>query len=98
MMDPVDTRFFTLLVQVLADEALPTDSVTEAVAEAAKRALESGAPLDLLAARRALEAMEPALKDRVLGRVHARMASDLSAIWDQMPQAMGRPGGPRKLH
>lgn len=98
MMDPVDTRFFTLLVQVLAEDAPPPDSEAEAVTQAAKRALETGAPLDLLAARRALDGLEPGRKDRILSQVHAGMARDLSAIWDQLPQGFGRPGDPRKLH
>lgn len=98
MMDPVDTRFFTLLVQDLAEDAPPPDSEAEAVMQAAKRALETGAPLDLLAARRALDGLEPGRKDRILSRVHAGMARDLSAIWDQLPQGFGRPGDPRKLH
>lgn len=94
MMDPVDTRFFTELGRVLAEIA-PGET---GLAQAIDRALASGAALDLRAARLALEGLEPALKDRLLGRVHARMASDLSAIWDFLPQGAGARPGPGKVH
>lgn len=87
MTDPADSRFFTALRQVLlgidAPEAAPCrDAVEQAIA--------TGAPLDLRAARLSVDALPDPLRDRILAQVHARMAADLSAIWDVMP---GAPGG-----
>lgn len=86
MNDPVDTRFFRLLQQVLA----ATEAAgLEAARAAVDRAVQTEDPLARRAARAELDALAPALRNRVLAQVHARMAGDLSAIWAQMPHAPG---------
>jgi hypothetical protein len=91
MPDPADLRFFTALQQVLAG----TDSADCAPCRAAvDTALATGDPLDLRAARHSLDALDPAARDRILAEVHARMASDLSAIWGALPHA----GATRRSH
>lgn len=86
MLDPVDTRFFSALQQVLAAEE---GAAAAACRAAVAQALATGAPLDLRAARAQIETLAPERRDAVLARVHATMARDLSAIWDQLPHAPG---------
>ncbi|WP_121634276.1 hypothetical protein [Tropicibacter alexandrii] len=88
MFDPADARFLTALHQVLAETDSPEAAPCQA---AARKALDSRAPLDLLAAREGVHALPRDLRDRILAQVHARMAGDLSAIWDLLPHAPGTP-------
>ena len=84
MQDPADVRFFTALQQVLAgNDTVDCESCRAAV----DRAIETGAPLDMRAARASIEALPPEHREKVMAQVHARMAGDLSAIWDLMPNA-----------
>lgn len=88
MFDPADARFFAALQQVLAETEGPDFAHCR---EAAETALASRAPLDLLAARECVQALPDEPRDRVMAQVHARMASDLSAIWDFLPNAQDVP-------
>lgn len=85
MIDPGDTRFFAAL-QALVDR---DDAACAALAEAVDRAVASSEVPDFMAARQALAALEEAPRDRLLRQLHARMATDLSAIWDALPTAPG---------
>ncbi|ETA52075.1 hypothetical protein [Ponticoccus alexandrii] len=88
MLDPADTRFFTALQQVLAE----TDARTVKECRAAvDKAVASGAPLDLRAAWQSVDALSTETRDRIMAQVHARMASDLSAIWNFLPNAPDTP-------
>ncbi|TNF18333.1 MAG: hypothetical protein EP318_18790 [Rhodobacteraceae bacterium] len=85
MTDPADTRFFQALLEACQHDPKGDAELREAIA----RALETGDPLDMRAARKALDAQENSMKDRILRQVHLRMATDLSAIWDALPGAPG---------
>lgn len=85
MTDPADLRFFRALHRACA----AAEGLDAACLAAIARAVETGDPLDLLAARRAFDALETAVKDRLLRQAHVAMATDLSAIWDMMPGASG---------
>ncbi|GLO69939.1 hypothetical protein MACH17_14560 [Phaeobacter inhibens] len=85
MTDPADLRFF----QALKDICSATETVDRSCRDAINRALETGDPLDMRSARKALEEIDNSLKSDLFQQVHLRMASDLSAIWDALP---GRPG------
>jgi len=86
MIDPVDLRFFTALQQILGETAVPGE---EACRAAIDTAISTGAPLDLRAARLQIDSLPADRRDRLLAQVHARMAGDLSSIWDLMPFASG---------
>ena len=90
MTDPVDLRFFNSLQKVLAE----TEAVDPACRAAVERALATGRPDDMRIAREHVHALPNETRDQVLGRVHAAMASDLSAIWDMLPGMSGA----RKVH
>ncbi|MCR8550314.1 hypothetical protein M4578_21035 [Salipiger sp. P9] len=81
MFDPTDKRFFETLAALCRSELGATDPTTEA----AERACRSAAPEDLRAARLALDALPDEQRLRLLRQVHHRLASDLSAIWEQFP-------------
>lgn len=83
MTDPVDLRFFTSLQNVLASAETEHTTCREAI----DRALATGKPDDLRIARELVHALPAELRNSVLAQVHAAMASDLSAIWDMMPNA-----------
>lgn len=83
MIDPVDLRFFTSLQKVLTS----AETENTACREAIDRALATGKPEDLRIARELVHALPTELRNSVLAQVHAAMASDLSAIWDMMPNA-----------
>lgn len=85
-MEPTDKRFFTALARLAAD----VEGVDPALADTARRAADSGDPLDMQAAQRSLEALDTPLRDRLLRQVHLHMATDISAIWDALPGA--KPG------
>ncbi len=87
MTDPADLRFFTALQGLLAESAAPGDAACRAAVD---RALETGAPLDLRSARLELDALPADRRDRLLAQLHARMAGDISAIWDLLPFAAGK--------
>lgn len=89
MIDPTDIRFFRALQQVLAQDPAPE---LAACRSAVDHAIATALPQDLRAARLSLEALGDAARDRVMAQLHARMASDLSAIWDVLPLA---PNGQR---
>lgn len=86
MIDPVDARFFRAAQEVLSETGAEGTGPCRAAVD---RALETGAPLDLRAARAHLDALAPPIRDTVMAQVHACMARDLSAIWDLMPHAPG---------
>ena len=86
MLDPADTRFFKLLKKVCGE----TTAIDQACRDIVDRAISTGDPLDLRAARAAFDRLDPATKDAVLREVHRLMATDLSAIWDAMPGASGK--------
>jgi|UPI000566D2A0 hypothetical protein len=86
MTDPADFRFFTALQQVFAETGNPGE---EACRAAVDQAVSSGAPLDLRAARLQIDALPDNRRDSLLAQVHARMASDFSAIWDLLPFTPG---------
>lgn len=88
MFDPADARFFAALQQVLTETAGPDIARCR---EAAEAALASRAPLDLLAARECVQALPDETRGRIMAQVHARMAGDVSAIWDFLPNAQDGP-------
>lgn len=85
MADPADLRFF----QTLKDVCAAVDGVDQDCRDAIDRALNTGDPLDMLAARKALDRLEDPLKGDLFRQVHLRMVTDLSAIWDALPGAPG---------
>lgn len=86
MDDPADIRFFQILQQVLANnEEIGGESCRAAVA----KAIASGMPLEMRAARAAIHALSAEERDKILAQIHARMAGDLSAIWNFLPAAQG---------
>ncbi|SFJ95967.1 hypothetical protein [Celeribacter neptunius] len=91
MNDPADTRFFKTLQQVLSESDAAGDDTEdhEACRAAVDRAIETAAPDDLRNARLTIDALPATRRDRLLAQVHARMAGDLSAIWDVMSNAQG---------
>ena len=88
MLSTFDTRFFATLAEVAAATLDPHDSYIEI----ARKAAETGDPEDLRAARRALDALPAERRDRLMAETHRRLATDLSAIWSQLP---GAPTGSR---
>ena len=88
MLSPFDNRFFATLAEVAAQVLDPQDSTIEI----ARKAARTGAPDDLRAARQALDDLPADKRDRLMAETHRRLATDLSAIWDQMP---GAPSGGR---
>ena len=87
MTDPTDLRFFQAL-QAACRQVAGVDAVC---AKAVDRAVETGAPNDMLAARRAVDELDTALRDSLLRQVHMHMATDLSAIWNALPGAPEKP-------
>ncbi len=89
MIDPTDLRFFQTLT-ALCDSVPGVDPETRAVFE---RAATTGDPVDLRAARLALDGLDAPVRDVMLSRLHQKMVTDLSAIWDSLPGATppGRP-------
>ncbi|MCB4458061.1 hypothetical protein [Leisingera sp. McT4-56] len=89
MTDPAGLRFF----RALKDVCSAAEGVGRSCRDAIDRALETGDPLDMQAARKAVENLNDPLKSDLLRQVHLRMVSDLSAIWDFLPGApdSGRP-------
>lgn len=88
MTDPTDLRFFRALKEVCN----AAEDVDRSCHDAIDRALETGDPLDMQAAHKALEKLNDPLKIDLLRQVHLRMVSDFSAIWDSLP---GVPGSGR---
>lgn len=88
MLIPFDARFFRALAEATAEMLGPDDAVARMAVQAAK----SGRPDDLRKARRGLDALPAEDRDRILQVVHARLAGDLSAVWDRLP---GAPTDPR---
>ncbi|MBY6059135.1 hypothetical protein KUV26_21295 [Leisingera daeponensis] len=85
MTDPADLRFFRALKEVCST----AEGVGRSCRDAIDRALETGDPLDMQTARKAVENLDDPLKSDLLRQVHLRMVSDLSAIWDFLPGAQG---------
>lgn len=83
MFDPIDRRFFEALTAA-ASRLLGEDA---ACTQQAHRALASGDPQDLRAARLLVDDLAQADRATLLRDVHHQMASDLSAIWDHLPGA-----------
>ncbi|MCZ4257804.1 hypothetical protein O4H53_19825 [Sulfitobacter sp. G21635-S1] len=88
MFDPADTRFFVALQQVLAEMDAPDVADCRATVD---KAIANGAPLDLRAVQQSVEALSAETRDRIMAQVHARMAKDLSAIWDFLPNVPDTP-------
>ncbi|WP_417205152.1 hypothetical protein [Antarctobacter sp.] len=86
MTDPADIRFFQALKEV-CDQ---TDAVDRTCRDTIDRAVATREPLDLRAARMAVDSLDDTTRDRVMRQVHQRMATDLSAIFDAMSGAPGR--------
>ncbi|SFD20320.1 hypothetical protein [Tropicimonas isoalkanivorans] len=86
MIDPADIRFFQALQQACAS----SDEVDPDCKDAIARAVESGNPESMRDARQSFDALDPAVKDKILQKAHRAMATDLSAIWDMLPNAPGR--------
>ncbi len=76
-------RFFEELSLVSAEVAGP-DS---AVAKATRMAVETPSPTNFVKAQEALALVPEDLREEILQKVHARMASNIEAIWDQLPNA-----------
>lgn len=87
MTDPADMRFFQALKQV-CDR---TEAIDQPLRQTLARAVQTGDPQDLQAARQAVDRLDPALHSDLLRQVHLHMATDLSAIWDALPGAPGKP-------
>lgn len=88
MLSNFDTRFFATLAEVAAHTLDPQDSYIEI----ARKAAETDNPEDLRAARQALDALPAERRDRLMAETHRRLATDLLAVWDQLP---GAPAGSR---
>ncbi|MEM8957118.1 MAG: hypothetical protein AAGC86_04800 [Pseudomonadota bacterium] len=86
MIDPTDIRLFTALKRVCGD----IEGVDQACRDAVEQAISTGDPLDLRAARDALDRLDGPLKETVFRKVHQQMATDLSAVWDALPGAPGK--------
>lgn len=83
MLDPTDLAFFQELATACTERLGPDDPCTTA----SDRAVQTSHPDDLRAARLALDALSPDLREAVLRQVHHRLASNLSKIWEQLPGA-----------
>ncbi|WP_323766067.1 hypothetical protein [Marinovum sp.] len=83
MTPPADLRFFSALHAACHAEG----GVDPRLVDALVRALDTGAPTDLLAARKAFDTLETALKARLMQQVHRHMVTDISAIWNALPGA-----------
>lgn len=90
MIDPTDIRFCQTLRQV-CDQV---DGVDPACRDLVDRAIEMRNPDHLRAARQSLDALDADVKDRLLLRVHARMATDVTGLIE----ALRGPFGPGRLH
>ncbi|WP_323781162.1 hypothetical protein [Leisingera sp.] len=86
---PADIRFFQTLKEVCSR----TEGFDNTCLAAIERALETGDPLDLHAALRALDELNDPQKEEIMRQAHLRMAMDISAIWDELrgPRAQQRP-------
>ena len=76
-------RFFEELSLASADIAGPDSAVTKA----ARIAVDTPSPTNFVKAQEALALVPEDLREEILQKVHARMASDIEAIWDQLPNA-----------
>lgn len=76
-------RFFEELSLVSAEVTGP-DS---AVAKAARTAVETPSPTHFVKAQEALALVPEDLREEILQKVHARLAGNIEAIWDQLPNA-----------
>ena len=89
MTDPADLRFFRLLAALCDELPGPAPDARALFGQAAQ----TGDPLDMRAARRALDDLDAPLKDALLSRLHRRMVTDPSALRDAM-FGSGPPGRP----
>ncbi|MGP6085859.1 hypothetical protein [Antarctobacter jejuensis] len=87
MRTPFDSRFFKVLADV-ATELLGPDHPSS---EASRSAADTDDPLLMRAARQSLDTLPPDTHERLMAETHRRLATDLSAIWDNLPGAL--PGG-----
>lgn len=83
MIDPMEIRFFKALQDVVSQEETPDSGLRAAI----DRAVETATARDMVHAREAVDALDSAARDRILQQVHARMATDISAIWGSLPAA-----------
>jgi hypothetical protein len=81
MLDPTDLAFFQELAAVCGERLGGDDPCTKA----AERAVATGHPNDLRAARLALDALAPALQEAIQRQVHHSLVGNLSMIWDRLP-------------
>lgn len=81
MLDPTDRRF----LELLATEGAQMTGDDAPCVQAARTALESAHPDDLRRARQHVEALPPQSRDKLMRAVHRGLATDLSAIRDQLP-------------
>lgn len=82
MIDPADTRFFAALLDILGHS-----DAHAACRSAVHTAVASADPQDLRAARLEFDALPPDVQAGLMQKVHARMAGDLSSIWESLPNA-----------
>ena len=83
MLSTFDTRFLTTLAEVAAQ----TLDLHAGLIETARRASQTGDPGDARRAMQAVDELPAERRDRLMAETHRRMATDLSAIWDQLPGA-----------
>lgn len=85
MLDPIDLAFFRELAEVCVEHLGAEDPCTKA----ANRAVATGHPDDLRAARLCVDALDDAVREKVQRQTHHRLAGNLSLIWDQLSGASG---------
>lgn len=83
MQSSFDTRFFQILTQIAAAELGADHDCTVATRAAAS----TEDPLVMRNAKSEIDALSPEIRDRLMAQTHRLLATDLSAIWDQMPNA-----------
>lgn len=76
-------KFFAELNSVVSE--LP-DPISE-ISDVAKEAAESLAPEKVFQVQDALAKLPHELRERILRDVHARLCSNVEAIWNQLPHA-----------
>lgn len=82
-------RFFSTLHQVGSEIA----GAESAVALAAKDAIHDPTPVAMVRAQEELARLSDEQRDKILRDVHARLRTDIEAIWENLPNAP-KPGRP----
>lgn len=83
MLNSFDIRFFATIAEV-ADALLGVD---HACTTAARAAVKSRDPQDLRMARTCIDNLPADQHDGLMAETHRRLATEFSAIWDQLPDA-----------